>query len=62
MTTEKYLMLTKNIHMNIFELEHMTVGGIIDYADIYADELDRARSKKPKERIRKANQSDIDAL
>ena len=52
-------MLSKQVGMSIDELEMMTIGGLIDYAHVYADELDRSEEKT---KVKEATQDDIDTL
>lgn len=54
-------MLSKQIDISISELESMTIGGLIDYAHEYADQMDKS-SKRRKSNVRKATQADIDRL
>lgn len=55
MTTEMYLLLTKDAKLQSDDLETMTVGMVLDYIDYYFE------IKHPKkEKVRTASQSDFD--
>lgn len=57
-TLENYLMLAKQLHLSFGELEFFSIGGLIDYANTYADGMNRTK----RSRARKATQADIDKL
>ncbi|MBG9983345.1 hypothetical protein HYO62_00425 [Aerococcaceae bacterium DSM 111022] len=54
-------MLSKQVDISISELESMTIGGLIDYAHEYADQMSKSKQGK-KNDVRKATQKDIDRL
>lgn len=58
MDTETFLFLCKETGVTDWDLENRDFGDILDYIDNYLEKKDP--DKKPKEKVRLANQNDFD--
>lgn len=58
LSTESFFMTCKLVGLTIDDMEHMTIGNCLDYAESYLE----LKSGKKKDEIRKANQDDFDSF